>query len=115
MYHRPSWKISINGTFFVQTFFVLSAFFMAKGASRMKKLNPGSIFNLVIFRYLRLVPFCVILILFQTTAFKYLGDGPVWKKFIETEASRCRENYWINMLFLINFIKSDEMVRFCKF
>lgn len=53
---------------------------MAKSASRMKKFNLSSMFNLIIFRYLRLLIFCIILILFQTTLIKFLGDGPVWRK-----------------------------------
>lgn len=36
-----------------------------------------------------------------------MGNGPFWKKFIESEKTFCRNNWWINLLNLNNYISYD--------
>lgn len=37
-----------------------------------------------------------------------LGDGPIWKKATETEYRFCRNYWWINLLYLNNYIAYDK-------
>lgn len=111
MYNRPSWRGSINGTLLVQTFFVLGGFFMARSAKRMQVLNLKAILKAIGLRFLRLVPIYGLVILFMTSAFKYLGEGPIWRKLKESQEINCKENYWLNLLFINNFVNQSKIVR----
>lgn len=111
MYNRPSWRASINGTLLVQTFFVLGGFFMARSANFKKVLNLKEIFRMIALRFLRLIPIYGLVILFMTSAFKYLGDGPIWRRLKESQEITCRENYWTNLLFINNFVNPSKIVR----
>lgn len=36
------------------------------------------------------------------------GDGPLWSPMVEDEAVRCRDKWWVQVLFANNFIKPDD-------
>jgi len=36
--------------------------------------------------------------------------GPAWRQFNEPEKQFCRKNYWTNLLFVNNYVASDEPV-----
>lgn len=40
----------------------------------------------------------------------YMGDGPLWKLIVYPEAEFCRKNWWTNLLFINNYVHSNEMV-----
>lgn len=88
---------------------------MARSASRQKIFNLKGALRMIALRFMRLIPIYGLVILFMTSAFKYLGDGPVWRKLKESQEINCRENYWTNLLFINNFVNPSKIVRTRKF
>ncbi|ETN66544.1 hypothetical protein AND_001666 [Anopheles darlingi] len=46
--------------------------------------------------------------LFEATWMIRMGDGPLWRKGVETGRTYCRENWWTNMLYINNYLKVDQ-------
>lgn len=70
--------------------------------------------NLVFFyihRYLRMTPLMMALIAFCATLLRYTGEGPGWRDSIVMYDGWCKDNWWINSLYLHNFINTNNMVR----
>lgn len=42
----------------------------------------------------------------------HLGDGPLWPRKIWDEADNCKKNWWMNLLFINNFIDSKYQVSY---
>lgn len=40
----------------------------------------------------------------------YVGEGPLWKSYSTTESDICRQNWWLNILFLSTMVDSKEVV-----
>ena len=53
----------------------------------------------------------VLLILFEATEFAKTPNGPLWNKINEPGVSYCRKHWWTNLLFLNNYLYTDEPVR----
>lgn len=53
----------------------------------------------------------VLLILFEATEFVKTPNGPLWNKINEPGVSYCRKHWWTNLLFLNNYLYTDEPVR----
>lgn len=106
----------INGNVVVQTFFFMSGFLSAYlfMLYREKERCSNWLFfvKAVIARYMRLVPLLILTIAVHATWLRKLGDGPFWSGFVGVEKKFCRENWWINLLFLNNYVKVDEMCVF---
>lgn len=101
----------MNATFSVDTFFLISGLLTTyvtwsiSGGS-YKRFNK---FAFLISRYLRLTPQVLIVILLFII-FPLLGDGPYWSGMIQRQSDNCRENWWINALYLQAFVKPDRIV-----
>lgn len=70
-------------------------------------------FNLAIFylnRYIRMTPTMMFIIGFGATMLRYFGSGPEWTNSTVMFDLWCRKNWWINLLYLHNFIDTDNMV-----
>lgn len=66
-------------------------------------------FIFVIARYWRLTPtFGAVIIL--TLLLPLVSSGPLWGETIDTFVENCQENWWINLLYLHNFISVDKIV-----
>lgn len=102
----------VNGINLVQSFFViggfLTAYLLMTHMDTTK--SPGWVIFLkaVILRYIRFAPLLLLTILVHSTWLYRAGTGPVWDKVNFAERQFCRENWWINMLFLDNYIKVEE-------
>lgn len=102
----------VSGMNIVQTFFAISGFLMGVqffDLTEKRKFNFNYFWVAVIYRYIRLTPVYALLIFFEATWQYKLDDGPIWKTTTEGEQSYCRRNWWANLLYINNYVKSDEI------
>ena len=64
-----------------------------------------------LYRYLRIAPLMLIVIVFSANLLRYLAEGPTWLESLTMYDSWCKENWWLNVLHLHNFINREKMVR----
>ncbi|CAH0400446.1 unnamed protein product [Chilo suppressalis] len=91
----------------VDTFFLISAFLLAKGILEIE--NRPSVVVLIVRRYVRLVVGLAMVIFFLAAIFEYTGSGPLWHRYSDVEVGACRENWWLNLLMLSNYINVNQM------
>ncbi|XP_028176246.1 nose resistant to fluoxetine protein 6-like [Ostrinia furnacalis] len=91
---------------FVDTFFVISGFLMAKTITAYEKLP--NIFLLLLKRYIRLVVALAVVVFYVCAIFPLTGSGPLWERFVAGETDACRTNWWLNILMLSNYINTDN-------
>lgn len=60
-------------------------------------------------RYLRMMPLMMAIIGLSATLLRYLGEGPAWDYSTLMYDKWCRKNWWINGLFLHNFLNRENM------
>ncbi|XP_055939748.1 nose resistant to fluoxetine protein 6-like [Argiope bruennichi] len=99
----------IQGTFSVDSFFLMSGFllcylFLEESDKRNGKIN---LFILCLHRFIRLTPVYALLIAFNTLVFKYTGSGPFWGEDSNVEA--CKKYWWWNLLYINNFLPMESM------
>lgn len=58
----------------------------------------------------RIFPVYCSLIVVYIFILPYLNDGPYWKIIVYKEVERCQKNWWTNVLFINNYINTDEQV-----
>lgn len=100
-----------NCTFSVDTFFYLSGFLLIFIAMKHLK-KAGSKFNIIsaiLHRYIRMTPLMMIIIAMTANWLQFAGSGPFWSPAIEMYNSWCQKNWWINALYLQNFIDTGNM------
>ena len=61
-------------------------------------------------RYLRMTPTMMVTIGFGATLLRYFGSGPEWTNSTAMFDSWCRSNWWVNSLYIHNFVHIDNMV-----
>jgi hypothetical protein len=52
----------------------------------------------------------LIVIAFSATIFRTIAEGPAWLESITMYDGWCRQNWWINALYLHNFVNREQMV-----
>lgn len=109
---RPLFGYVINSLLFVDIYLLLSGYLFfrilyAELERRKGRLNP---LILYIGRYIRLTPAYMVVIGFYMTWFTRIGDGPIWRERIEPEQDRCLESWWLNIMYVNNYINSDKLV-----
>ncbi|KXJ26852.1 Nose resistant to fluoxetine protein 6 [Exaiptasia diaphana] len=79
----------------------------------MKKNNGRlPLLQFYLHRYLRLTPTYMFCILFFTSLFKHVGEGPLWD--ITQLTNKCNTKWWTNLLYINNFYPEeflDECMR----
>lgn len=65
------------------------------------------IFEIFIFR---LTPVYAFVVFYYSTVFNYIGSGPMWKIIVTQQNQACRENWYLNLLYLNNYIGEQNMV-----
>lgn len=63
----------------------------------------------ILHRYVRMMPLMMAIIGFSATLLRYLGEGPAWDNSTIMFDKWCRKNWWINSLFLHNFLNRENM------
>lgn len=74
---------------------------------RKGRLNP---LFLYFGRYIRLTPPYMVVIGFYMTWFLNIGSGPIWQERIEPQQERCISSWWLNILYVNNYINTDKLV-----
>lgn len=76
-----------------------------------KKANKLNLALFYLKRYLRMTPTMMAVIGFGATMLRYFGSGPEWTNSTVMFDGWCRTNWWVNSLYLHNFININNMVR----
>lgn len=65
----------------------------------------------ILFSFKRIFPVYGFLIATYTFILPYLNNGPYWRSIIYRESERCHSNWWTNVLFINNYVHTDELVQ----
>ncbi|XP_041971568.1 O-acyltransferase like protein-like isoform X2 [Aricia agestis] len=107
--YQPSMIFAKNGAPIVQTFVVLSTFFMAYSIlSKNKDLSYGSLPKNTLRRMARILPVHLVVVGFAATWWRYTGDGPLWPNLVLQESDVCRRKFLWHALFLHNLVDNDN-------
>ncbi|KAE9539481.1 hypothetical protein AGLY_004733 [Aphis glycines] len=94
----------------VEIFFIVSGFFTyIVIEERLRNGKSLKFMFLMIYRIFRIYPMYITVIVIFAFILPYMGDGPLWKLIIYPEAEFCRKNWWTNLLFINNYVHSNEM------
>lgn len=58
----------------------------------------------------RLTPAYALVIMFYATVMPRLSSGPTWYRSVELPAAACQDNWLLNLLYLNNYLATDNMV-----
>uniref|UniRef100_A0A8D8Z1N9 Nose resistant to fluoxetine protein 6 n=1 Tax=Cacopsylla melanoneura TaxID=428564 RepID=A0A8D8Z1N9_9HEMI len=107
---NPFWGYFNNGPVIVDTFFVIGGFLTFYYLFLELEDRKGKINFLVIYIYriLRITPVYMIVVAFYIHVLPYLGEGPLWETLVVRESDRCRENWWTNLLYINNYVNTDN-------
>ncbi|KMY91834.1 nose resistant to fluoxetine protein 6 [Drosophila simulans] len=105
-----------NGSLVIQIFFVMSGFLLYVNFTKRQQVQPktGTLeciavyFRVFSYRYFRLLPSLLALILFNGTLLVRLQNGPFWRHLTEAERVFCRSNWWKNVFFVTNHMLEDS-------
>jgi peptidoglycan/LPS O-acetylase OafA/YrhL len=102
----------VNGINTVQSFFViggfLTSFLFLVHVEKEKASSWTLVLKAALLRYIRFAPLLLLTILMHSTWLYRVGSGPLWDKVNFAERQFCRQNWWINMLFLDNYINVEN-------
>lgn len=56
-----------------------------------------------------MMPLMMAIIGLSATLLRYIGDGPAWDDSTMMYDKWCRKNWWVNLLFLHNFVNRENM------
>uniref|UniRef100_A0A182NDQ2 Nose resistant-to-fluoxetine protein N-terminal domain-containing protein n=1 Tax=Anopheles dirus TaxID=7168 RepID=A0A182NDQ2_9DIPT len=110
----PQNAFLLNSPLLVDTFLLLSGFLFARLLlleldKRKGRLNYAVLY---VFRYIRLTPAYLAVIALYATWLPQLGDGPLWRERLALEQSRCRASWWLNVLYVNNYLGTDRVCMF---
>ncbi|XP_072397889.1 nose resistant to fluoxetine protein 6-like [Diabrotica undecimpunctata] len=111
---RPENSMFLNGPIIVDTFLLISGFLMCRLLLIEMDKRKGRInfFALYIARYIRLTPAYAVVVGFYTTFLYRTGSGPFWDSKIGVERDRCQQSWWLNLLYVNNYIGTDNLCMF---
>ncbi|CAG9858450.1 unnamed protein product [Phyllotreta striolata] len=106
--------IFINSPIIVDTFLLLSGFLMCRLLLIEMDKRRGRINFMVLFiaRYIRLTPAYAVVLGMHTTLLYRMGSGPFWESRIGVEKERCEKSWWLNLLYVNNYIGTDNLCMF---
>lgn len=110
--HLARNAVLVNSPLLVDTFLLLSGFLFAhlvlvELEKRRGSVNFGVLYA---FRYVRLTPAYLAVIALYATWLPKLGSGPLWDERMLTEQQRCRNSWWLNVLYINNYVGTEEIV-----
>uniref|UniRef100_A0A6P7FIG0 Uncharacterized protein LOC114328256 n=1 Tax=Diabrotica virgifera virgifera TaxID=50390 RepID=A0A6P7FIG0_DIAVI len=68
--------------------------------------------ELISIRSSRLTPAYAVVVGFYTTFLYRTGSGPFWDSKIGVERDRCQQSWWLNLLYVNNYIGTDNLCMF---
>lgn len=110
---RFSFMIVNGGFFSVDSFFFMSGLlnsylFMKEIKKRNFKFSIGLFIKYYIHRLWRITPPYALVLMFSACLTQYLGTGPHYPTKDGLDKF-CRTNWWLNLLYINNIVKPDEM------
>lgn len=119
--HTAAGTLLVSGSLITVTFFVISGLlltinWLAVSRTLESKKEHWNFWQYAcvflkfnVFRYVRLtVPYAFVLLM-SGVYFENAG-GPLWRHIFEREQLSCRRNWWTNLLYINNFVRTDERV-----
>ncbi|XP_053698547.1 nose resistant to fluoxetine protein 6-like [Sabethes cyaneus] len=111
--HRPATIVYIaEFQNYVQTFLSISGMLMTINFLEHIRKNPDFDLSLgwrkIRARLCRIVPAYGFVIFLECAVMKRLIDGPIGQHFIGESQENCRRWWWANLLFINNYIQTDE-------
>ncbi|XP_075727286.1 nose resistant to fluoxetine protein 6 [Rhipicephalus microplus] len=99
-----------RGTLAVDTFLFVGGLLVGyANLTYLKKVNGQKNWLIYYFhRYLRTAPLMMITVAVSAFLMHYMGDGPLWMDIITTYESTCRDNWWMNLINIQNFINTKK-------
>ncbi|EDV93412.1 nose resistant to fluoxetine protein 6 [Drosophila grimshawi] len=120
MLHTAAGTLLISGSLITVTFFVSSGLLLTVSwlavtrAVEDRKPEKWRLANYVVlfvqinvFRYIRLTVLYAFVLLLSGVYFENAA-GPLWRHIFEREQLACRKNWWTNLLYINNFVGTDE-------
>ncbi|CAH0388911.1 unnamed protein product [Bemisia tabaci] len=96
----------------VDTFFTVSGLLMVYIIMDRLSSQSISFWKIVFFRYIRLTPVYAAVIFFAATWWYKLGSGPMWESLVGLDRANCRAHWWVNLLYLNNYIHPNDSCGF---
>ncbi|KAF2899933.1 hypothetical protein ILUMI_06250 [Ignelater luminosus] len=111
---KPQNAILLNHPLLVDTFLLISGFLMCRLLllELEKRNGKVNVLALYIGRYLRLTPSYFVVIALYCTFLVRFDSGPLWNKVISTEQNRCMTSWWANILYINNYVNTDNICMF---
>uniref|UniRef100_A0A182WLD6 Acyltransferase 3 domain-containing protein n=1 Tax=Anopheles minimus TaxID=112268 RepID=A0A182WLD6_9DIPT len=111
--HNIGSMILTNGVQITQTFLAMSGTLLAIQLMSLAEKRKGRVSFLyvpvaILYRYIRLTPVYAFVILLHATWLFKLQTGPMWRWAAETEQTFCRRHWWTNLLYINNYVHSEE-------
>ncbi|XP_046626310.1 nose resistant to fluoxetine protein 6-like isoform X3 [Neodiprion virginianus] len=97
--------------FAVDTFFLVSGFLTAYSFFLARKSGkPINWRRFYLHRYLRLTPSLAFVMLISSFLARWNENGLIGGSFVARSVENCHENWWVNLLYLQNFVNKERMV-----
>lgn len=76
-------------------------------------MRPYSIVVYIVGTYVisfRLIVALAVVVFYVSAVFPYTGGGPLWNRAKAAETDTCRQNWWLNLLMVNNYIDTEHIV-----
>lgn len=101
-------KFSCGATFTNQIYLFFGGFLLTRSAVRDikkgRKFTFSDLYDDLKKRYWRLTPLYAFMILMEATWIRHMYSGPMWQNYWMEDHGNCRQNWWLNLLYLHNVI-----------
>ncbi|XP_030767536.1 O-acyltransferase like protein-like [Sitophilus oryzae] len=113
IHQHPARLALSSGPLGTGTFFLFSTFMLTntifESLKNKKELDMKTIVLAICYRFVRLTPTVLVMVLFHATWLRHLGSGPKWTEVVIYEFQKCRANGWTNILYINNWYDSFVM------
>ena len=100
----------LNATLSVDTFYFISGLLTIYVTwRRITQTNKFQPIAYTLLRYIRLTPPYLAVIGFAMI-FPMLSSGPLWHETVDPVANSCYKTWWINLLYINNFVDTENLV-----
>ncbi|KAI5745868.1 hypothetical protein M8J76_015007 [Diaphorina citri] len=97
---------------FVDVFFTVSGCVAVFFILNRMETHKVKFWQIILVRYFRLTPVYAIVLFFYATLYYKMGDGPLWNMFVGTDMENCKKVWWTNLLYINNYVYSDQLCGF---